>query len=110
MYGQPRTLTRIADLADVPIPSGRQSRLAFDTGEIELRHFAPKDVDRQTPHDRDELYVVISGTAEFRRKDETVRCAPGDVLFVAAHEEHRFLDFSSDFQVWVIFYGPRRPT
>jgi hypothetical protein len=37
-----------------------------------------------------------------------VTCGPGDVLFVAAHEEHRFVDFSDDFKVWVVFYGPVR--
>ena len=101
-----KTLTSFAEIMKVAIPQGRQSRLAFDDGQVELRHFAPKGQDTQSPHDRDELYIVISGTAQFRRKDETVRCAPGDVLFVAAHEEHRFLDFSSDFALWVVFYGP----
>jgi mannose-6-phosphate isomerase-like protein (cupin superfamily) len=101
-----KTLTRLAEIMAMPIPAGRQSRVAFDDGEVELRHFAPKGQDTQSPHDRDELYIVISGTARFRRKDETVRCAAGDVLFVAAHEEHRFLDFSSEFALWVVFYGP----
>jgi mannose-6-phosphate isomerase-like protein (cupin superfamily) len=108
MSTQQKTLTRFADIMTVPIPPGRQSRLAFDDGQVELRHFAPKGQDTQSPHDRDELYIVISGTAQFRRKSETVRCAPGDVLFVAAHEEHRFLEFSSDFAVWVVFYGPKK--
>ena len=30
----------------------------------------------------------------------------GDVLFAPAYAEHRFLDFSDDLSVWVIFYGP----
>ena len=103
-----KTLTRFADILSVPFPPGRQSRLAFDDGQVELRHFAPKGQDTQSPHDRDELYIVISGTAQFRRKDETVRCATGDVLFVAAHEEHRFIEFSPDFALWVVFYGPKK--
>ncbi len=105
---QPKTLTKVSDLDGVPFPPGRVSKLVFDDGNVELRHFAPKGVDNQKPHDRDELYFVISGTSQFQRNAEKVTCRPGDVLFVAAHEEHRFSDFSADFQVWVVFYGPKR--
>ena len=30
---------------------------------------------------------------------------PGTPLFVAAGVEHRFDDFSDDFETWVVFYG-----
>jgi hypothetical protein len=30
----------------------------------------------------------------------------GSFLFVAAGQPHRFEDFSTDFAVWVFFYGP----
>lgn len=96
------------DLEALPFPPGRLSKQAFDAGDIELRHYAPRGSDEQTPHDRDELYVVITGTGFFRRASERVAFAPGDVLFVAAHESHRFEDFSPDFATWVIFYGPRK--
>ena len=33
-------------------------------------------------------------------------CKPGDLLFVAANVTHRFEDFTEDFGVWVMFYGP----
>jgi len=33
---------------------------------------------------------------------------PGDFLFVPAGIEHRFVDFTDDLVVWVIFYGPER--
>lgn len=106
---QPKTLTKVSDLDNVPFPPGRVSKQVFDDGEVELRLFPPKGVDNQQPHDRDELYFVVSGSSRFFRAGETVTCNPGDVLFVAAHEEHRFLDFSDDFKVWVVFYGPVRP-
>jgi hypothetical protein len=32
----------------------------------------------------------------------------GDLLFAAAHAPHGFEDFSDDFAVWVVFYGPRK--
>lgn len=105
---QPKTLTKVSDLDGVPFPPGRVSKLVYDDGHAELRHFAPKGADNQKPHDRDELYFVISGTSQFHRNADRVTCKSGDVLFVAAHEEHRFVDFSADFQVWVVFYGPVR--
>ncbi len=36
----------------------------------------------------------------------TSECAPGELPFVPAGIEHRFLDFSDDFITWVLFYGP----
>jgi hypothetical protein len=31
---------------------------------------------------------------------------PGDLLFAAAHVAHGFEDFSEDFAIWIVFYGP----
>jgi mannose-6-phosphate isomerase-like protein (cupin superfamily) len=62
-------------------------------------------VDDQTPHTEDEVYVVTSGLSRFTSGDETVDIAPGDVLFVAAHEVHRFHDITEDLALLVIF-GP----
>jgi mannose-6-phosphate isomerase-like protein (cupin superfamily) len=50
--------------------------------------------------------VVISGRGWFERAGGRVAFAPGDVLFVAAHVPHRFVDYSPDFLTWVAFYGP----
>jgi mannose-6-phosphate isomerase-like protein (cupin superfamily) len=98
-----------AELASAPLTPGRLSRLAFETGDIELRHYAPQAEDRQVPHDRDELYFVIAGTGVFQRASERVPFGPGDVLYAAAGEDHRFAQFSQDFSTWVLFYGPRKP-
>ena len=32
----------------------------------------------------------------------------GSFLFVPAGRTHRFVDFSSDFVAWVVFFGPER--
>lgn len=94
-----------ADMAKTPLPAGRLSVQAFQTNDIELRHYAPRDADPQLFHDRDELYFVISGRGTFVRDGERVPFEPGDALFAAAGEAHRFEDFSEDFAVWVVFYG-----
>jgi mannose-6-phosphate isomerase-like protein (cupin superfamily) len=36
-----------------------------------------------------------------------VAFGPGDVLFVPAHQEHRFEQFTEDLALWVLFYGPQ---
>ena len=104
----PQTLTRPQDMAARPFPPGRISKQVFETADLELRHYAPPQPGPQQPHARDELYFVISGHGTFFRAGERVRFAPGDMLFVAAGEEHRFEDCSADVATWVVFYGPPR--
>ena len=67
--------------------------------------YKPEGEDRQTPHLRDEIYIVVAGTGSFVSDGVTQRFGPGDMLFVAAGVEHRFVDFSDDFSTWVIFFG-----
>jgi len=68
--------------------------------------YRPHKVDNQTPHLQDELYVIISGTGDFINDGKRAAFKPGDMLFVRAGIEHRFIDFTDDFATWVIFYGP----
>jgi mannose-6-phosphate isomerase-like protein (cupin superfamily) len=88
------------------LPPDRRSAEAFRDGDLEIRFYAPPGTDPQTPHDRDELYIVAAGNGYFRVGDTLTPVGPGDLLFAAAHETHRFEDFSADFGVWVVFYGP----
>ena len=69
--------------------------------------YKPEGLDLQRPHKRDELYVIASGTGEFRCEDKTDHFAPGDAFFVPAGAEHRFMNFSNDFWTWVVFFGLR---
>lgn len=77
----------------------------MNDGNMKVEYFAPKHPDRQHPHSQDELYIIIAGEAKFLRDGETIMCNRGDVLFVPAKMEHRFMNFSEDFATWVIFYG-----
>ncbi len=77
-------------------------RDGFDVGL-----YKPDKVDRQSPHVRDELYVVASGTGLFQNGAESQTVRTGDVLAVTAGVDHRFLEFTDDFAAWVIFIGPR---
>jgi mannose-6-phosphate isomerase-like protein (cupin superfamily) len=101
----PPPLSLAAALA-LLLPAGRRSSEVFVDGDIEIRLYAPKGHDPQTPHDRDELYIVASGQGKFLAGDQIYTFTPGALLYVAAHEVHRFEDFSDDFATWVVFYGP----
>jgi mannose-6-phosphate isomerase-like protein (cupin superfamily) len=94
------------EAAAAPVPAGRRSAEILRHGSLEVRWYAPRGSDPQTPHERDELYVVAGGRAEFQRGAERVVVGPGDMLFVPAGMEHRFENMSADFGVWVAFYGP----
>ncbi len=104
-----------------PNDAGRGTALLLAHGTMELRWFAPKQHDPQTPHDRDELYIIVSGTGVLMRGKESapfddvalpiqgedrVPFGPGDALFVPAGTVHCFEEFTEDFATWVMFYGP----
>jgi len=93
-------------LALGPPPPENLAVPVFTHGTLAVELYCPVGEDRQTPHDRDEVYVVARGTGTFF--DGAVRSSveAGAFIFVAAGREHRFEDFSPDFAVWVMFYGP----
>jgi len=86
--------------------AGGEFTTLFRHGTLEIEIYRPIGIDRQQPHRRDELYVMISGSGTFMNGSERTAFAPGDVLFVPAGVPHRFIDFSDDFATWVFFYGP----
>jgi len=99
-------LKALSGLEQLPGPDGQRYIELFHHGTLSVELYAPRGTDPQTPHTRDEIYVIISGNGKFRRGTEETTFSPGDVLFVPAGEEHRFVDFGDDFATWVFFYGP----
>jgi mannose-6-phosphate isomerase-like protein (cupin superfamily) len=91
---------RLAQAAPLPFA------VLMQHGSMSVELFAPQNSDTQQPHQQDELYVIVSGTATLYRDGERIACQASDVLFVPAGMEHRFEDFTADFSTWVIFYGP----
>ena len=88
--------------------ANREFAEVFAHGSLVVEIYRPANgVDRQTPHTRDELYTIISGSGQFLNGTHSHPFGPGDVLFVPAGVEHRFFDFSDDFATWVFFYGPK---
>lgn len=78
----------------------------FKHGTLELEVYKPDKEDLQKPHNRDEVYIIISGSGTFFNNGKRVQFSEGDFLFVPAGIEHRFENFSDNFSTWVLFYGP----
>jgi len=91
--------------ARIPGPSGARAALMLKRGTLDLTLSVPRPPNVQTPHAQDELYVVIRGTGVLVASGARTPFGPGDVLFVAAGEEHHYADFSGDLALWRIFYG-----
>ena len=102
----PAPVSLAAALA-LPRTPGRSTEILID-GEMEIRFAAKPSNGPQSPHPRDEFYVVARGTARYRVEDRISAVGPGDLLFATAHTPHGFEDTSEDFCVWVMFYGPQR--
>jgi mannose-6-phosphate isomerase-like protein (cupin superfamily) len=93
-------------LAMLPTAGGKRSIAVFEYGTLQIKLYAPRGTDSQTPHTRDEIYVVARGEGWFVNDGKRHRFAPQDVIFARAGVAHRFEEFSGDFLVWVFFYGP----
>lgn len=96
--------TALATLANEP--TGLPFVTLFSHGRLDIEIYKPVGVDQQTPHARDEIYVVIAGHGEFACDGQRQVFSAGEVLFAAAGTTHRFENFSDDFCTWVFFYGP----
>ena len=104
------TTTKLMTLEEAlrlgPPPSGNLAVPIFRHGSLEAEIYAPVGTDPQTPHERDEVYVVARGSGLFFNGKERQEARPGTFIFVPAGQEHRFESFSPDFAGWVFFYGP----
>jgi mannose-6-phosphate isomerase-like protein (cupin superfamily) len=106
MLFETRRVSVAEALTRLPGAKGERFATVLEHGTLEIEIYAPRGEDPQKPHTRDEVYVVVSGSGEFVHGSARTSFEPGDVLFVPAHEPHRFENFSDDFVTWVAFYGP----
>lgn len=93
-------------LAQLPGPDGKRFATIFERGSLQVEVYAPRGTDKQMPHPKDELYVVMKGEGTFVNGASRSPFGQGDVIFVPAGVVHRFEDFTDDLVVWVFFYGP----
>ena len=93
-------------LAKGPPPPGNLAVPIFAHGSLVVELYTPQGHDPQKPHTRDEIYFVARGVGQFFDGAKLSAVEPGSFIFVPAGQPHRFEDFSTDFAVWVAFYGP----
>lgn len=89
-----------------PPPQGNLAVPIFSHGSLVVEMYTPQGHDPQKPHTRDEVYFVARGRGFFCDGERRHAVEPGSFLFVPAGQAHRFEEFSEDFAVWVVFYGP----
>jgi mannose-6-phosphate isomerase-like protein (cupin superfamily) len=95
-----------AALRQGPPPPGNLAVPIFAHGTLVVELYTPVDRDPQTPHTRDEVYIVARGQGYFFDGEQSRSIEPGALLFVPAGRVHRFENFTPDFAAWVLFYGP----
>ena len=91
--------------------AGTRSVALFEHGSLQVKIYVPRGpagemIDPQQPHTRDEIYVVVRGSGVFFNGETRQAFQTGDLFFAPAGSAHRFENFTDDFAVWVMFYGP----
>ena len=79
--------------------------IAFENAGCLIEYWAPRIPDTQNPHDRDEVYVITAGDADFDMDGNVRSVTAGDLIFVPAGIPHRFVSFSADLAMWIVFFG-----
>jgi mannose-6-phosphate isomerase-like protein (cupin superfamily) len=64
--------------------------------------------DQQTPHDDDEVYYVIRGRGTLQVANEDMPVAPGSIIYVKAHVDHRFHHITEDLEL-LVFFSTAKP-
>lgn len=80
--GVERWRATVKRAAALPIPKGQRSVEVLSHGTMVVKYYAPRGTDEQTPHTRNELYVVAQGSGTFINGDDQHPFSAGDVLFV----------------------------
>ncbi|HZS49093.1 MAG TPA: cupin domain-containing protein [Blastocatellia bacterium] len=101
-----RRITLADAVSRIPTTEGKRFAILLEHDSLSVEIYAPRDNDPQGPHTRDEAYIVMQGRGEFINGEARHPFGPGDFLFVPAGVEHRFVDFTDDLVVWVVFFGP----
>jgi GNAT superfamily N-acetyltransferase len=64
-----RLLLQLPRPASADWPEGEPFVDALRHGTMSLEIFAPRGIDRQSPHEQDELYIVVTGEARFNQAE-----------------------------------------
>jgi mannose-6-phosphate isomerase-like protein (cupin superfamily) len=82
--------------------------ITFESADCLIEYWEPKGPDTQQPHNRDEIYMIVAGGADFDLNGDIRSVVAGDLIFVLAGTPHRFTSWSTDLALWIVFYGANR--
>ena len=69
---------------------------------------AAGSTDMQSPHDEDEVYLVLDGRARMRLEGIERDVVPGSLLYVSATTKHSFFEIEEDMTLLVMFANTPR--
>ncbi|HEX2361970.1 MAG TPA: cupin domain-containing protein [Jiangellaceae bacterium] len=101
----------LSELQSRPVADGRPYTefLRRPGVSMGLYTLAAGGEDLQHPHDADEVYVVLRGSAKLRVGSDDYDVRTGSVISVDRGVDHRFQDITEDLQVLVVFAPPEAP-
>ena len=95
-------------VAQLPAFPEEQYAILFRHGTLTVGLYAPRGTDAQTPHTRDEVYVVVAGHGTYVHGDTRRPFKAGDLMFVPARRPTSFRRFYGRFCGVGPFLRPRR--
>jgi len=95
----------IGEVEAARLASGQAYRQFINRGTLSAGLYVLEAgaTDFQQPHAEDEVYYVLSGRARITVAGEEREVVPGDAIFVAAGEDHRFHDIAERLSLLVFF-------
>lgn len=82
---------------------GFQEFLRTPSLSCAIYHLPAGSRDMQTPHDEDELYLVLEGRARLRIGDQDHLVAKDSLMYVRASCDHAFFDVEQNLTVLAFF-------
>lgn len=61
--------------------------------------------DPQSPHNEDEVYVILNGRAQITVDGQDRPVQKGSIIFVGKHIDHRFHSIEEDLEI-LVFFAP----
>jgi mannose-6-phosphate isomerase-like protein (cupin superfamily) len=88
------------------ISSGRPYHQFLDEPSMSMGVYvlASGAIDNQTPHNEDEVYIILEGRGLFQAGDDELPFESGNILFVRAGVRHQFRDITENLKTLVIFF------
>lgn len=109
MQGDGLSASRVASLTELLAEHGNATyREVLRVPALSLGLFAaaPGHDDVQSPHDVDEVYVVVAGRAVLEVDGVRTPVQTGSIAYVPPHVLHRFTEVTEDLRVVVVFAPP----